>query len=279
MNDKKTWLITGCSTGFGRELALYVARQGEQVVATVRKEEQRQALEQEVPGLIDAILMDVQHPEQVTAGVKHIADKYGRLDVLVNNAGYGDIGPMEDIDEDRMIRQIDVNVYGPVRLIRAVMPMMRAQRSGYVMNVTSIAGLRGGAGLGIYNASKFALEGIGEALAAETKHLGIHVTNVEPGPFKTEWAGASATYSENIHEDYTESAGALAELLKGKNGNQPGDPAKGAAAMYALTKLDNPPVHLPLGNMAFEAAIDKAESLKKEILAFEHVGRRTDFSD
>lgn len=277
MNENKTWLITGCSTGFGRELAVYVAEQGEQVVATVRKEEQRAALEALVPGYIEAVLMDVQFPDQVSTGVEHIIKKHGRIDVLVNNAGYGEIGPLEDMDEKKMIRQMDVNVYGPIRLIRAVLPIMRKQRSGYVMNVTSIAGLRGAAGLGIYNASKFALEGIGESLADEVKHLGIHVTNIEPGPFRTEWAGASASYSGKIHEDYKSSAGALMEILHGKSGKQPGDPAKGAAAMYELTRLEQPPVHLPLGNMAFEAAIAKADSLKEEILGFEHVGRQTDF--
>ena len=277
MEYNKTWLITGCSTGFGRELAVYVARKGENVVATVRKEEQRAELEAEGEGRIDAILMDVQYVEQVDAGVDYIVNKYGRIDVLVNNAGYGEIGPMEYIDEAKMERQFNVNVYGPIRLIRAIMPIMRKQKSGYVMNVTSIAGLRGGPGLGIYNASKFALEGIGEALYRETQHLGIHVTNVEPGPFRTKWAGASASYPEGIHEDYKPSAGALMDSLKQRSGNQVGDPAKGAAAMYELSRLENPPLHLPLGNFAFETALANMEHLKDEILSFEHIGRRTDF--
>ncbi|MCL4145005.1 UNVERIFIED_CONTAM: hypothetical protein GTU68_045135 [Idotea baltica] len=125
MNENKTWLITGCSSGFGRELAIQVAEKGEQVIATVRKEEQRAPLEALAPGLIEAILMDVQFPDQIEAGVEHIKNKYGRLDVLVNNAGYGEIGPLEDIDEKKMIRQMDVNVYGPIRLIRACLPIMR----------------------------------------------------------------------------------------------------------------------------------------------------------
>lgn len=279
MMKNKVWLITGCSTGFGRELAICVARHGEQVVGTVRKEAQKEELEALAPGKIKAVIMDVQYPDQIEQGISQILADYGRLDVLVNNAGYGEIGPIEDIDEARMIRQFDVNVYGPIRLIRAVLPTMRAQRSGQIMNVTSIAGLRGAAGLGIYNASKFALEGLGEALHHEVKHLGIHVSNIEPGPFRTKWAGASATYSKAIHEDYEASAGGLMEVLRGKDGNQPGDPVKGAEAMYKMSQMDNPPLHLPLGNMAFEAALQKMDEMKTEILEHEAVGRRTDFED
>lgn len=278
MMNKKIWLITGCSTGLGRSLAMYVAAQGDQVIGTVRKEEQLASLEALAPNNIKAILMDVQSQAQIDAGVAFIKDTYGRLDVLVNNAGYGEIGTIEDTSESQVIRQMDVNVYGPLRLMRATLPMMRTQRAGHVLNITSIAGMRGTQGLGIYNASKFALEGIGEALALEVQHLGIHVTNVEPGPFRTLWAGPSATIQKTWHDDYEASAGAFINMLNERNGEQPGDPDKAAAAMYALTQLATPPVHFPLGNYAYNAAYDMIGSLKKELETYEHIGRPTDFS-
>ena len=279
MSKNKTWLITGCSSGFGRELAKYVADQGDRVVATVRKESQIEEINNLSSGHIDSILMDVTNTDQINKGISYINEKYDGVDVLVNNAGYGEIGPIEEISDEKTLKQIDVNVHGPIRLIRAVLPAMRKQKSGHVINVTSIAGLRGGAGLGIYNASKFALEGVGEALAQEVKHLGIHVTNVEPGPFRTKWAGESATYSAEIHPDYKMSAGVFMENLQAKSGNQPGDPVKGAEAMFKLTRLTNPPVHLPIGNFAYEASLKHLENVSEEIRAFEHIGRRTDFDE
>ncbi len=276
--NKKIYLITGCSKGFGRELAKYVSAQGDQVIATVRKQDQISEINALHEANIDTIIMDVSNIDQVNQGVNYILKEYGRVDVLINNAGYGEIGAIEDVSEERAQYQMDVNVHGPLRLMRAVLPAMRRQRSGYIVNITSIAGLRGSAGLGIYNASKFALEGIGEALAAEVAHLGIHVTNIEPGPFRTEWAGASATYTENIHPDYEASAGAFKTMLQERDGSQPGDPVKGAAAIYEVTKMNKPPVHLPLGNMAFLMALQKTQDLATEIKAFEHVGRQTDYS-
>ena len=277
MNSEKVWLITGCSTGFGWELTKYVAGRGEQVVATVRKENQIAEIESLAPDKIKCILMDVQHLDQINQGVAFIKEEFGRLDVLVNNAGYGEIGPVEEISDEAMQRQFDVNVFGPIRLMRAALPIMREQRAGRIINISSIAGLRGAAGLGIYNSSKFALEGVGEALAREVAHLGIFVTNVEPGPFRTKWAGASATYTTTIHEDYEKTAGAFMEVLKGKDGNQPGDPVKGAEAIYRLTKIENPPVRLPLGNFAFEAALQQMADISEEIKSFEHLGRPTDY--
>ncbi len=277
MEINKVWLITGCSTGLGRAMAVYIANRGDQVVATVRKNSQIDELEALVPGKIKAILMDVSSPEQIQKGVTEILTEYDQIDVLVNNAGYGELGPIEQIGEHEVHRQFDVNVYGPLRLIRAVLPSMRAKRTGYVINITSIAGLRGSPGVGIYNASKFALEGLGEALALDVKHLGISVTNVEPGPFRTKWAGESASYVNDVEEDYTSSAGALMTVIQGKDGNQPGDPDKAAEAIYKLAQMENPPVHLPLGNVAFEVALANLDKLKEEILAFEHIGRQTDF--
>jgi NAD(P)-dependent dehydrogenase (short-subunit alcohol dehydrogenase family) len=275
--SQKTWLITGCSSGLGRELAVFAAEKGDQVVATVRKESQVESLNSKVPGRIDTIVMDVVNQDQVKAGITHTLSSYGRLDILVNNAGYGSIGPVEEISDEEVKRQFNVNVFGAVSLIRESLAHMRTQRSGHIINITSIAGLRGTMGLGIYNGSKFALEGIGEALAQEVRHLGIHVTNVEPGPFRTKWAGASATYVALKNADYEASAGELMKMLNEKDGNQPGDPQKAVAAMFALSRLESPPVHLPLGAFAYDAAYDKLAALKKELEQYEHLGRPTDF--
>lgn len=275
--ETRNWLITGCSTGLGRALAIYVANQGDKVVGTVRKDAQIAELEALHP-YIKGVLLDVQSQAQIDAGIDYIKTNYGRLDVLVNNAGYGEIGTIEDTAEEQVVRQMDINVYGPLRLMRGILPMMRAQRSGHIMNITSIAGLRGSQGLGIYNGSKFALEGIGEALALEVKHLGIHVTNVEPGPFRTLWAGPSATIQSTWHEDYEASAGAFINMLNERNGQQPGDPDKAAAAMYTLSCMEEPPVHLPLGNFAYDAAYLTLDMMRDELKKHEDIGRPTDFT-
>ena len=198
--------------------------------------------------------------------------------MLVNNAGYGTLGPIEETSEEEILRQFDVNVFGCVRMMKLVLPFMRKQRSGHILNITSIAGLNGFPGVGIYNGSKFALEGIGEALAAETKHLGIKVTNVEPGPFRTDWAGRSATFNESSIEDYNESANKNMDSIREVSGNQIGDPIKAVKAMYELTRLENPPVHLPLGGPAYKRVNIKLQEMKEELDQFENLGRPTDYT-
>lgn len=273
------FFISGCSTGFGRELAQVAAAHGAIVVGTLRKQEQVAALEALAPGKIHAVLMDVTSTEQVDSGIAKTIEKFGRIDVLVNNAGYGSLGPVEAVDDTEMHRQFDVNVYGPIRLIRAVMPHMRKQRSGSVLNITSIAGLNGFPGVGVYNGSKFALEGIGEALHHEVKHLGINVTNIEPGPFRTDWAGRSASYYGHDIEDYKDSAVKNIDAISGISGNQPGDPRKAAEAIYTVSQMENPPIHLPLGAAAYSRARAKFSSIAEEFDQFEHIGLPTDFEE
>lgn len=271
------FFITGCSTGFGRELAQVAASKGATVVGTLRKESQRADFEALAPGHIHAVIMDVTSTEQVKAGVQQTIDQFGKIDVLVNNAGYGSLGPVEAVDDDEMHRQFDVNVYGPVRLIRAILPHMRKQRSGSILNITSIAGLNGFPGVGIYNGSKFALEGIGEALHHEVKPLGIRVTNIEPGPFRTDWAGRSANYYGHDLTDYEETAIKNINSIAGVSGNQVGDPRKAAEAMYQIAMMENPPIHLPLGGPAYQRARTKFTAILEEIDEFEHLGLPTDF--
>ncbi len=272
------FLITGCSTGFGRELAQVAAANGAMVVGTLRNENQIADFEALAPGQISAVIMDVTNPAQISAGIESILANHGRIDVLVNNAGYGSLGPIEAIDEAEMKRQFDVNVFGSVRLIQAVLPTMRKQRSGHILNITSIAGLNGFPGVGIYNGSKFALEGIGEALYHEVKHLGIKVTNVEPGPFRTDWAGRSATFFGEDMEDYADSAIRNLRAIASVSGKQVGSPRKAAEAMYALTLLDQPPVHLPLGEAAYKRARIKFRAILEELDAHESLGLPTDYT-
>ena len=276
--DKRVWLITGCSTGFGRELVKIVASQGEQVIGTVRNEDQIAELESINPELVKGILLDVQKQETIDEASSLIGDQFGRIDVLVNNAGYGTLGPIEETSDEEMQRQFDVNVFGAVRMIKVALPYMRKQRSGHILNITSIAGLNGFPGVGIYNGSKFALEGIGEALAAETKHMGIKVTNIEPGPFRTDWAGRSATFNESSIEAYNESANRNMESIREVSGNQVGDPIRAAQAMFDVTTLEEPPVHLPLGGPAYKRIGIRLVEFKEEIDKFEYLGRPTDYT-
>lgn len=277
--SRPVFLITGCSTGFGRELAQVAASKGAIVVGTLRKESQIPALEALSPGNIHAVLMDVTSTEQIEAGVREAISRFGRIDVLVNNAGYGSLGPVEAVTDQEMQAQFEVNVFGPIKLIRAVLPQMRKQRSGAILNITSIAGLNGFPGVGVYNGSKFALEGIGEALHHEVKHLGIRVTNIEPGPFRTDWAGRSANYYGHELKDYEETAVKNIEAIARVSGTQIGDPRKGAEAMYQVAMMENPPIHLPLGGPAYKRARIKLNRFLEEIDEYEHIGLPTDFEE
>lgn len=275
--DKKVWFITGVSSGLGKQLAEEVLAQGQVVVGTFRKQDQIEAFNNQSPGNSFGVLIDVTSTQMIIDGVKTVFDKFGKIDVVVNNAGYGAMGSIEEISDEEVRRQFEVNVFGVLTTLREVLPHMRKQRSGHIINVTSIAGRIGSQGLGIYNGSKFALEGIGEALAAELKPLNIRVTNVEPGPFRTEWAGSSATYDNTEIEDYESTVGERIRSLQGLSGNQPGDPAKAANAIYRLTELEEPPVHLPLGKIAYDVFAKVNNGLIEELAKHEDLGKPCDF--
>ncbi|MGI4739532.1 MAG: oxidoreductase [Janthinobacterium lividum] len=276
-DTQKTWFITGASTGLGEALATVLLDKGERVAATFRKSEQVAEFTRRKPGQSLGVLVDVTDAAQIKGAVQHAIDTFGHLDVVVNNAGYGSLGSIEEISEAETQRQFDVNVFGPLRVVRAALPHLRARKSGNILNITSVGGFIGMAHAGIYNGSKFALEGLGESLAAQLGPLGIHVTNVEPGPFRTKWAGESATYSETKLDDYAATVGVGLKNSLGRDGNQAGDPVKAAEAMYNLVRLPQPPVHLLLGGFAYQMVRDKLAAISKEIDDFAYLGEPTDF--
>ena len=260
--DAPVWFITGCSTGFGRELALKVLERGWRLVATARKPEQIQDL---VSGHEDhalAVKLDVTKADEIEAAVKAAEAKFGRVDVLVNNAGYGYISAIEEGDDTQIREQFETNVFGLIALIKAVLPGMRGRRRGNIVNVSSIGGLVSFAATGYYHATKYAVEGLSESLAIEVTPLGLHVTLVEPGPFRTDWAGRSIIESKTEIPDYAETAGKRREQTRERSGNQVGDSVRAAEAIIAAVTSEKPPLRLLLGAPALELAYAKLDSLR-----------------
>lgn len=220
--------------------------------------------------------LDVTDPEAVRAAVDAAVDAFGRIDVLVNNAGYGYLGAVEEVEDEEIRRQFEVNLFGLLDVTRAVLPQLREQRSGHIVNISSVGGFVGLPGFGIYNSTKFAVEGVSEALAAEVEPLGIHVTIVEPGPFRPDWAGRSLASAPEI-EDYAETAGGTREYIAGENGNQEGDPRLAARAMISAVEADEPPLRLPLGQSALDMIREKLDSVRQETYAWEKTTVETSF--
>ncbi len=275
-NESRVWFITGCSTGFGRELAKAVLARGERVVATARKVEEVQDFEESGPELARAVRLDVTDPEEVSGAVDATLDAFGRIDVLVNNAGYGSMGGVEEISAEEIRRQFEVNVFGVLNVTRAVLPHMRERRQGHIINISSVGGFVGVPGFGIYNGTKFAVEGISEALALETEPLGIRITIVEPGAFRTDWAGRSLEAAPEI-DDYKETVGQTREYIANENGNQQGNPRLAAEAMISAVEADEPPLRLPLGDDALDQIREKLDSVKQETDAWETTIVETSF--
>jgi NAD(P)-dependent dehydrogenase (short-subunit alcohol dehydrogenase family) len=272
----RVWFITGCSTGFGRVLSEQLLERGESVVATARREQDIADLAGE--RCLTATL-DVTVPQQIEAAVAAARQRFGRIDVLVNNAGYGEMGPIEEFSDERARRQFDVNVFGVLNVQRAALPLMREQGGGHVLNVSSIAGLASFPLAGMYCATKHALEAISEALAHEVADFGIKVTLVEPGRFRTDFAGRSLGMPESTGPAYREMTEGYDGRRKELDGTQPGDPVKAAQAMIAVVEADDPPLRLLLGPDAWQMAHDKLESLNRDLQAWKDVTLGTDFDD
>jgi NAD(P)-dependent dehydrogenase (short-subunit alcohol dehydrogenase family) len=272
------WFITGCSTGLGRELARRVIQRGWRVVATARNVSQIEDLATEGAARVQMLKLDVTRQPEIDAAVKEAVQKFGRIDVLVNNAGYGYQSTVEEGEEAEIRAQFDTNVFGLFALTRAVLPVMRAQKSGNILNITSVAGLIGYPGSGYYAASKHAVEGWSDALRAEVQPLGIGVTCVEPGPFRTDWAGRSLKQTPNRIADYAETAGARLASTKQRSGTQAGDPVRAGDAMIELVqKGASAPRHIALGAWGFDEVTRRIEARLEEITTQKELSYSADY--
>ncbi|HXC97148.1 MAG TPA: oxidoreductase [Edaphobacter sp.] len=275
----KVWFITGGSTGFGRLLAVQVLESGGRVIATARNIDKVADLEKKYPQRAKALTLDVTDPGQVDSAATQAIAQFGHVDVLVNNAGYGVAGAIEEVSEAEEMPMFETNLFGLLRVTRALLPQFRKQRSGHILNLSSIGGLIGGQGIGIYNASKFAVEGLSEALAAELAPLGIHVTLIEPGPFRTDFLGRSGVLAKKRIADYDNTAGNMRKYFAENDGKQRGDPQRAVEAMIAVVESSNPPLHLLLGVSALTRFRGKLDNWQKEIADWEKVTVGADFPE
>jgi NAD(P)-dependent dehydrogenase (short-subunit alcohol dehydrogenase family) len=273
--DTRVWFITGSSTGFGRALAEAVLASGDSAVLTARKPQQLEDLTQRFPERSLAVRLDVTKPQEVAEAVEGAIATFGRIDVLVNNAGYGWVGAIEEASDEDIRKQFETNVFGVLSLTKAVLPHLRKQQSGHIINFSSVGGFVGFPGSGIYCSTKFAIEGISEALAQEVKHLGIKVTIVEPGAFRTDFNGRSLVLSDTHLEDYQAIVGGFRQWLQEMDGKQPGDPKKAALAIIQAVNSSNPPLRLLLGADAVNAIESKLESVKAELEDWKEVSINT----
>lgn len=276
-NNKKVWLITGSSSGFGRALAEAVLKHGDSLVATARKPEQLDDLVKQYPETAKAVRLDVTNKTVVKAAVDTALEAFGRIDVLVNNAGYGLIGALEEVSDEQIWRNFDTNLFGAINMMRAVLPILRQQKSGHIVNMSAIAGFSNELGFSIYGGAKFALEGVSEALYGEVAPLGIKVTIVEPGPFRTDFIGRSLDRAQHNIDEYQQTVGKFLQFLEKIEGTQPGDPHKAAQALIQIVNSDNPPLRLVLGKYAYTKFRNKIESLTAELDAWEQIAANTDF--
>jgi NAD(P)-dependent dehydrogenase (short-subunit alcohol dehydrogenase family) len=276
-NADRVWFITGTSQGFGRELVRAALERGDSVVATSRNPQAVAAAFSKAADRLFATTMDLRDTPQILNVVKEAIAHFGRIDILVNNAGYGVNGAVEEASEKEIAAVYETNVFGLLRVTRAVLPHMRKQRSGHIVNLSSIGGLTGLPGWGIYNSTKFAVEGLSEALADELAPLGIGVTIVEPGPFRTEFLGGSLVKTANTLPDYAATAGKTRASALERNGKQQGDPAAAADAIVQAVTSPRPPVHLLLGKFAYDRFNQKLEALRHEMDTWRELGLSTDF--
>ena len=269
MSDDKVWFITGCSTGFGRELARMVLDRGYRCVVTARDPAKAEDIAKGTEDRALVLELDVTDQVQINAAVSSAVEHFGRIDVLVNNAGIGYFGSVEESDEEEFRWMFEINFFGLSSMTRAVLPIMRKQRSGHIVNISSIGGLRSFPALAYYNATKYAVEGFSESLALEVAPLGIKVTIVEPSGFRTDWAGRSASETRSGIADYADTAWKNIQNLRASSGKQPGDPVRAAAAIIDAVESPNPPLRLLLGKAALKGARIKLDMLKRDFDAWE----------
>ncbi|UEG52317.1 oxidoreductase [Mucilaginibacter daejeonensis] len=273
------WFITGCSTGFGRELVKLILNKGWKAVITARKPDQVKDLAQGHEDNALVLSLDVTDKAQVDAAVKQTLDKFGRIDVLVNNAGYGYFSSIEEGEDEKIRAQFETNVFGLISMTQAVLPVMREQRSGHIVNFSSIGGLRAFTSTGYYHATKFAVEGLSESLSQEVGPLGIKVLIVEPGPFRTDWAGRSTARTEVQIDDYQDTVGKRMQASQANSGKQVGDPVRGCEAIIEVVTSGSDQLRLLLGKMAFDMAIEKLDTQRKNFEELKDLTLGADFPE
>lgn len=273
----KVWFITGASSGFGKLLAEYLLSLGANVVATARQPDLLDEFTTKYPANSQILRLDVTKQEQVDKAVEDALARFGHIDVLVNNAGYGLTGAVEEVTEDEYMPMFETNVFGLIRMTKALLPQFRQRRSGNILCLSSVGGLVGLPGWGYYNATKFGVEGLSEALGVELEPLGVHVTIVEPGPFRTEFLGRSGVAARVRIADYAGTAGKTREYFETQSGKQVGDPQKAVEAMVAAVSAPKPPRHLLLGKLALDRFRAKLKQFEAEIAEWEETTLGADF--
>jgi NAD(P)-dependent dehydrogenase (short-subunit alcohol dehydrogenase family) len=273
------WFITGCSTGLGLALAKRVLQQGQRCAVTARNVAQITDLVAKFPNTAKAFALDVSDAKQIATVAAQAEAAFGRIDVLVNNAGYGYLAAVEEGDDDEVRAMFETNFFGLATLTKQLLPGMRSRRHGHIINISSVGGLIGNPGSGYYNATKFAVEGLSEALAKEVEPLGIRVTVVEPGPFRTDWAGRSLKQTRNAIEAYANTAGARRAEISARSGKQAGDPERAAAAIMKVAESPEPPLNLVLGKDGLQRVRAKFSRLTTSMDEWETVTLSADFPD
>ncbi len=277
MSDKRVWFITGCSSGIGRSIAVKALNKGYRVVVTSRNIDRLKDIKNDYGEQVLVLSLDVTDTSRISGAVQSALRSFGRIDVLVNNAGYGLVGALEEYTEEEMHENFNTNFWGAVAVTRLVLPVMRENRSGHIINISAGAAVNNEKGFSIYAASKAALDMVGEALSWELKLHGINVTNVVPGPFRTDFIKRSLKKAENRIEEYDNTSGKFIELLGKIDGKQPGDPDKAADAVIAIVNDENPPLYLYLGAYAYRTANKKISKIRKYLDDWEDIGLHTDF--
>lgn len=277
MSSPKVWFITGSNSGFGRSLAEAVLAKGDKLVATTRHPEDVQDLANKYAEQVKIAELDITNADQISSAIDTAITTFGGVDVLVNNAGYGTLGAVEEISDEKVRKQFEVNCFGTLNLIKGFLPHFRQRQSGHILNVSSVGGVAAFAGTGIYCSTKFAIEGYSEALAQEVAPLGIKMTLVEPGSFRTDFAGSSLSTADSTIDAYKDTAHKFVKTAQETSGQQPGDPDKAAQAMIDVVYSENPPLRLILGEDALEGVRNKIESIQKDMDAWEDVSRNMAF--
>jgi short-subunit dehydrogenase len=274
----KIWFITGASSGFGAELVKAVIESGDKVAATFRKSEQANSFSQQYNGDGLGVVLDVTQTQKISPALQEAVKMFGRIDVLVNNAGYGTVGAIEEFSLEEIREQMETNYFGAVAVTKTILPIMREQGSGHIVQISSQSGFRATAGFGVYNASKFAIEGFSEALAQEVAPFGIKLTIVEPGPFRTQFLATSLRMPQNQIDIYQKGpVGQMYQYQQKMNGNQEGDPVKAAKAIVEYVRSGKENLRLPLGKITIQSMRAKLASVEKDIAANEAIAVSTIF--